>query len=77
MNITQQPELAELVRALRSRQSLTQEQFAAKLGVTFRTVNRWENAHATPSPMALKLIHLMLKDMGEPGKDLLRRYFAD
>lgn len=77
MQITQQPELAELVRSLRSRQSLTQEQFAAKLGVTFRTVNRWENSHATPSPMALKLIQLMLKDMGEPGKDLLRRYFGD
>ncbi|MDF5707624.1 MAG: hypothetical protein PUP90_08060 [Nostoc sp. S4] len=31
-----------------------QEEFAANLGVSFKTVNPCENAHSTPSPMALK-----------------------
>ncbi|MEH2251916.1 helix-turn-helix transcriptional regulator [Nostoc sp.] len=32
---------------------LTQEQFAAKLGVTYPTINRWENGRATPSPLVI------------------------
>jgi putative transcriptional regulator len=35
-----------LVRELRERAGLTQEQFAARLGVTFPTINRWENGRA-------------------------------
>ena len=31
------------IKELRTTLGLTQEQFAAKLGVTFTTVNRWEN----------------------------------
>lgn len=34
----------------------TQEQFAAKLGGTCLTVNRWENGHTKPSPMAIESI---------------------
>jgi len=41
-----------LAKALRSKLQLTQEQFAAKLGVTVSTVNRWENGKNKPSPMA-------------------------
>lgn len=41
---------------LRSQLNLSQEKFAAQLGVSFKTVNRWENAHTLPSPMALKLL---------------------
>ena len=41
-----------LVRSLRSLCGLTQEQFAAKLGVTLVTVNRWENYRAKPMPLA-------------------------
>lgn len=43
---------AVLVKALRERLGLTQEQFAHRLGVTFASVNRWENGQVKPSPMA-------------------------
>jgi putative transcriptional regulator len=69
--------VADLIYELRQRLELTQEQFAARLGVTYPTINRWENQRAKPSPMALKLIHTMLKQMGDRGKDLLTRYFPD
>jgi putative transcriptional regulator len=39
-----------LVRELRQRTGLTQEKFAAKLGVTFPTINRWENGRAKLYP---------------------------
>jgi len=48
--------LAKKIRELRSRLGLTQEQFAAKVGVTFSTVNRWESGKSKPSPLAMRQI---------------------
>lgn len=45
--------LSEMVKELRAQLDLTQEQFAAKIGVTWSTVNRWENGRGKPSPLAL------------------------
>jgi len=41
------------IKELRERLELTQERFAARLGVTVSTVNRWENGKSQPSPLAL------------------------
>jgi putative transcriptional regulator len=75
MLLSQETTLAALVRELRFRLGLTQEQFAAELGVTFVSVNRWENSKTQPSPMAMRLMQLMLQEMGDRGIDLLERYF--
>jgi DNA-binding XRE family transcriptional regulator len=40
------------IAELRKRLDMTQEQFARELGVTVGTVNRWENGHFRPSPLA-------------------------
>ncbi|MEW6033604.1 MAG: helix-turn-helix transcriptional regulator [Chloroflexota bacterium] len=60
-----QTDLAGLVRKLRQRTGLTQEQFAARLGVTFPTINRWENRRAKPSPLAMRRIEELLHSMGD------------
>lgn len=65
-----------LVRALRERMGLTQEKFAARLGVTFPTINRWENGHAHPSPLAMRQIETLLQELGEQARDLGEAYFA-
>ncbi|MBW4566179.1 MAG: helix-turn-helix domain-containing protein [Mojavia pulchra JT2-VF2] len=44
---------AQLVRELRHTMQLSQEKFT-ELGMTFATINRWENGRATPSALALK-----------------------
>jgi putative transcriptional regulator len=69
------PDMADLVLEIRSRLRLTQEEFASRLGVTFPTVNRWENRRSHPSKMAKKLILELVKQMGANGADLLRKYF--
>lgn len=56
MLLTDAANIAALIRSLRHQFQLSQADFAAQLGVSDRGVNRWENGHATPSPMALKLI---------------------
>ncbi len=75
MLVVQETTLSTLVRELRFRLGLTQEQFAAELGVTFASINRWENRKVQPSPMALKLLRNRLEQMGDRGADLLDRYF--
>jgi len=68
--------MASLIRELRKRLDLTQEKFAARLGVTFPTINRWENGRTAPSPLAKQRIQELLRSMGRDGVDLLARYFS-
>ena len=70
-------DMPRLVKKLRERTGLTQERFAAKLGVTFPTLNRWENGRARPSPLAMQKIEALLRSMGDDGADLLGRYFPE
>jgi transcriptional regulator with XRE-family HTH domain len=67
---------ARLVRELRHRLGLTQEKMAARLGVTFPTINRWENGRAKPSPLALKQIEDLLVGLGDNSQDLRAKYFT-
>lgn len=78
-----QPEVSHLIRKLRHLTGLSQEQFAQKLGVAFSTINRWENGHMQPSPLALKQIKTMLNELSrspvvelqEQSQTLLDKYF--
>ena len=72
--VIKQPEAGRLIRELRILTGLTQEQFAAVLGITYSTANRWENGHAKPSPLGMQKIKEMLQEMGEPGEKLLTKY---
>jgi putative transcriptional regulator len=72
-----QPELGQFIRELRLLTQLTQEQFAASLGVTVCTVNRWENGHVSPSPIAMKQIQAQLQEMGGGGGELLAKYLGN
>jgi DNA-binding transcriptional regulator YiaG len=44
------------IKNLRKDVGLTQEQFARRLGVSFSTVNRWENDKGKPSPLAMEKV---------------------
>jgi putative transcriptional regulator len=59
----EQPKVSSLIRELRRLTGLTQEQFATVLGVTYSTVNRWENGRIQPSPLALKQIQALLREL--------------
>ena len=74
--MTKDTSTAALVRELRARLGLTQEKMAARLGVTFPTINRWENGRAKPSPLALKQIEDLLVGLGDNGQDLRAKYFT-
>ena len=47
-------DIPTLVREVRERLHMTQEQFAHKVGVTYSTVNHWENGKRLPLPFLLR-----------------------
>ena len=61
-----------LIRSLRQKLGMTQEEFAHEIAVTVSTVNRWENAHAEPSKLAWKAIQDLARKRGLTD-DMLRR----
>lgn len=48
----QQATTGQMIRQLRQKLDMTQEEFAHSLGITVSTVNRWENCHSEPSKLA-------------------------
>ncbi len=75
--LVKKTEIGGLIREFRLLTGLTQEQFAAYLGVTYGTVNRWENERSQPSPMAMDKIEQKLGEWGEQGKELLEKYVSN
>ena len=72
---TEENDLAGKIRELRSKLGLTQEQFAAKVGVIFSTVNRWESGKSKPSPLAMRQLEYLFsvklgrEDLSTSGKN--------
>jgi DNA-binding transcriptional regulator YiaG len=55
MAMIRQPEnFPETVKEVRRQLALSQEELAHALGVSFATVNRWENGKTIPSKLAMK-----------------------
>lgn len=52
-------EFGTRLKELREMLSLTQEALAESLGVSFATVNRWENGWTAPSKLAMRQIDLL------------------
>lgn len=53
-----------ILRAIRTNLSLTQEQLAERLGVSFATVNRWEGGGTKPQKAAVAAIEALASEAG-------------
>ena len=49
-------ELCDIIKNLRRKSNMTQEQLAEKLGISAQSVSKWENAVAMPDIMMLPRI---------------------
>lgn len=47
------------VKALRARLGMTQQAFASLLGLSFVSVNKWENGGSTPTGLSAVLLSLL------------------
>lgn len=57
-------EFGDIIRRLRIRAELSQQDLADRLNVSFSTVNRWENGRATPSSLAWDQVRRMVREYG-------------
>ena len=57
-------DVPKLIKELREKLDLTQEQFAQKVGVTFATINNWEKGNRKPHPFLLQRLLEMAEEAG-------------
>lgn len=57
-----------LVKTIRIQLSLSQEDLAKELGVSFTSINRWENGLFKPSKLALNQFVAFCNRMAKQGK---------
>ncbi len=57
-------DISKVIKEVRIKLSLSQEELAAKLGVAFATVNRWENEKIVPRGKALQAIQKLIDEAG-------------
>ncbi len=67
-----QPLVGRFIRDLRQLLGYTQEQFSTILGVSFSTLNRWENARMQPSPLALKQVETVFAQLSDASDPTLQ-----
>lgn len=65
---TEGQSLSALVKEIRRQLSLSQEDLARLLGVSYATVNRWENGLSKPSKLAKAQLESFCKKMTGQGK---------
>ncbi len=58
-------DIPALVRGLRQRLDVTQEQLAQRVGVTYSTVNHWENGKRVPLPFLVKRLLEMKEELDQ------------
>jgi type I restriction enzyme M protein len=67
-NMTNKADLPTTLRSIRAKLSLTQEQLADRLGVSFATVNRWEAGTSKPQRAQAQAITALTAEVGIEGE---------
>ncbi len=63
--------MKDLLKGIREASGLSQSEMAAQLGVSFATLNRWENGHSLPNPLAQERVFDFCREKGLPLYDLV------
>jgi putative transcriptional regulator len=66
--ILRERDYTALVKEVRKQLALSQEDLARELGVSYTTINRWENGQSRPSKMAKVLFGAFCEKMIESGR---------
>ena len=63
-----------LIKAVRKQLDLSQEDLARETGVSYATVNRWENGQTTPSQLAKAQLKAFCEKMIEEDRLKIRKF---
>ena len=64
----EQRNLQKIIKEVRSQLGLSQEELAHALGVSFASINRWENGKSSPSKLARAQFDAFCRKMKTQGK---------
>ena len=68
--------LNELIRVMRKKALLSQEDFAKALNVSVGTINRWENGKTKPNISAMKKIKAFCEENNIPFDEIETAWIA-
>lgn len=66
--VTKTNSYPSLVKEIRKQLGLSQEDLARELGVSFATVNRWENGQVKPSKLAMAQLNAFCAKRTREGR---------
>ncbi len=66
-------DMSVLVKEIRGQLDLSQEDLARELGVSYATVNRWENSVSKPSRLARARLETFCRRMTSQGRLRLQK----
>lgn len=69
--------MQELMKQIRAFLNISQTEFAEHLGVSFATVNRWENGRAIPNKLAQSKIYDFCRAKSVPVYDMILQKIAE
>ena len=72
-NVMKNKDISKLIKTLRDKFGLTQEQFAQKVGVTFSTINNWEKGTRIPHPFLFQRLLEMAEEAGLKNIENIKR----
>jgi transcriptional regulator with XRE-family HTH domain len=64
---------ARAVKILRQRLALTQQAFASLLGLSFVSVNKWENGGSSPTGLSAVLLQLLESTLRSHSPEIVTR----
>ena len=65
--------MQDIILAIRNRLNASQEDLARMIGVSFATVNRWENGHSSPNKATQLRLYEVCKQQGVDLEDIIRK----
>ena len=66
-------DFSDYVKMVREKMSMSQEDLARALNVSFATINRWENGKTRPNKLAKSVFIAFCKKQGIPAMDTFNK----
>ncbi len=63
--------MKELIKQIRQYTGLSQSETANKIGVSFATINRWENGHSDPTRLAQERLFELCEEYSVPAYEMI------
>jgi transcriptional regulator with XRE-family HTH domain len=69
--------MQNLILEIRNRMNVSQDDLAKMIGISFATVNRWENGHSTPNKAAQLRLYDVCKEKGVDLETIIQKKIED